>query len=92
MVHDDGMTHVPLSEAKGRLAELVRRAEAGEEVVVTRNGREVVRLQPVTRRQTAQERAQIIKRAQDMARGKLPPDFDAARSQDFLYDEDGLPA
>ena len=30
-------------------------------------------------------------RAAQMAVGDLPADFDAARSQDFLYDDDGLP-
>ncbi len=36
--------HVSVSDAKGQLSELVRRAEAGEEVILTRRGREIVRL------------------------------------------------
>ena len=36
-----------LSEAKACLTDLVRRAEAGDEVVLTRHGRPVVRLAPV---------------------------------------------
>jgi prevent-host-death family protein len=87
------MTHVPISEAKAQLTDLVRRAEAGEEVVLTRHGRNAVRLTPV--RASPELRAQrlaAIYRAQALVAGKLPPDFDAARSQDFLYDEDGLPA
>jgi prevent-host-death family protein len=39
--------NVPISEAKARLTDLVRRAEAGDEVVLTRHGRSVVRLAPV---------------------------------------------
>jgi prevent-host-death family protein len=30
---------IPVSEAKAKLTDLVRRAEAGEEIVLTRNGR-----------------------------------------------------
>ena len=37
---------VAVSSAKGHLTELIRRAEAGEEVVLTRHGRAVVRLVP----------------------------------------------
>jgi prevent-host-death family protein len=39
--------NVPISQAKARLTDLVRRAEAGDEVVLTRHGRPVVRLLPV---------------------------------------------
>ncbi len=35
---------VSVSEAKGQLTELVRRAEAGDEVILTRRGHEIVRL------------------------------------------------
>lgn len=91
MVHIPSMTHVPLSEAKGRLAELVRRAEAGEEVVVTRNGHEVVELVRRRPKLSREEKVQLIRKLQKAARAKLPADFDAARSQDFLYGDDGLP-
>ena len=35
--------HVPVTEAKGQLTELVRRAEAGDEVILTRHGHAAVR-------------------------------------------------
>lgn len=38
------MNTITLADAKNRLSELVRRAEAGEEVVVTRRGHPVARL------------------------------------------------
>ncbi|MBF0394209.1 MAG: type II toxin-antitoxin system prevent-host-death family antitoxin, partial [Alphaproteobacteria bacterium] len=38
---------VSLSEAKGQLTELVRRAEAGDEVILTRHGHPAVRLVPI---------------------------------------------
>jgi prevent-host-death family protein len=39
--------HVAVRELKDRLSELLRRAEAGEEIVVTSHGRPVARLVPV---------------------------------------------
>lgn len=39
--------HVPVSEAKAQLTDLVRRAEEGEEIVLTRHGQPVVALKPV---------------------------------------------
>ncbi len=59
--------NVPISEAKAPLTDLVRRAEAGDEVVLTRHGRPVVRLAPVgarpatgLERNMTQERARIL--------------------------------
>ena len=40
---------ISLSEAKGRLHELMRRAEAGETIILTRRGKPVVRLVAVPR-------------------------------------------
>ena len=36
--------HIPVSEAKAQLTDLVRRAEAGEEIILTRFGQAVARL------------------------------------------------
>ena len=105
---------VSVTEAKGQLTELVRRAEAGEEVVLTRHGQATVKLAPVRRRPDAEKRRAVIAAVQASARKRLAElaeargepmrvfyeggtsDYwagspDAARSQDFLYDEDGLP-
>lgn len=41
------MTHVGMHEAKTKLSQLVARAEAGEEIVIARNGKPVARLVPV---------------------------------------------
>jgi len=42
------MAEFGMHEAKTRLSQLVERALAGEEIVVTRRGRPAVRLTPVT--------------------------------------------
>jgi antitoxin (DNA-binding transcriptional repressor) of toxin-antitoxin stability system len=39
--------HVPISKAKLHWHELVRRAEAGEEIIPTHFGRAVVQLKPI---------------------------------------------
>jgi len=38
---------VSVSEAKAQLTELVRRAEAGDEIILTRHGQPVVALKPI---------------------------------------------
>lgn len=94
MVHIVAMTHVPLSQAKAQLTDLVRRAERGERVVLTRHGKEVVRLAPVRRHghgKTPEEKLRIIREIQESAKGKFPADFDSARAADFLYGDNGMP-
>ena len=82
---------VPVSDAKAQLTELVRRAEAGEEVVLTRHGRPVVRLQPLAPKPSHAARSAAIAAIIAEARATPSPDTSAARSQDFLYGDDGLP-
>lgn len=80
-----------VSEAKANLTELVRRAEAGEEIILTRHGKETVRLSPVAPVQTPEERRAIIAEIRNRAPRVPAPRLSAARSQDFLYDDSGLP-
>jgi prevent-host-death family protein len=84
--------HVPVSEAKGQLAELVRRAEAGEEVILTRHGQPVVRLAPVKAELDRKSRRALLEAVRTVAAAKASAGANAARSQDFLYGDDGLPA
>ena len=84
---------VSVTDAKGQLTDLVRRAEAGEDVILTRHDRPAVRLVRATRSLNAEERGAMMDRiaASAAAKGAADTDEDPARSQDFLYDEDGLP-
>ncbi len=82
---------VSVSEAKGQLTELVRRAEAGDEVVLTRHGKETVRLTPIRPRPDADARRALIASVHAAAAETRLPGAGAARSQDFLYDDEGLP-
>lgn len=80
-----------VTEAKARLTELVRRAQAGEEVLLTRHGQPAVRLTPAVRRPDADTRRAAIAAARSAAANKRSRGPGAARSQDFLYDDRGLP-
>ena len=83
---------ISVSDAKGQLTELVKRAEAGDEVVLTRRGREVARLAPIVVARDAVSRRSLMEKVRASASAKASPGPEAARSQDFLYGDDGLPA
>jgi prevent-host-death family protein len=84
--------NVSITDAKAQLTELVRRAEAGEEVVLTRHGQPTVRLLPVHPIVDRETRRAVLEAVRASGRLNATPGPCAARSQDFLYDEDGLPA
>ena len=83
---------ISVSDAKGQLTDLVKRAEAGDEVILTRHGQPVARLVPAKeKRLDAAGRRQLMEEISASGAKKATPGPDAARSQDFLYDEYGLP-
>lgn len=82
---------ISVTDAKAQLTELVRRAEAGGEVVLTRHGHAVVRLVPVRAQPDRAARRRILDAVSSAAAAKMTTGPEAARSQDFLYGEDGLP-
>jgi prevent-host-death family protein len=88
---------IAVADAKPIFSELLRRANAGEEVVVTRHGRPYALITPLDRRRglpRGERLAAILatmERARERGLDKLG--IDAATSQDFLYDPDtGMPA
>jgi prevent-host-death family protein len=83
---------VSVTDAKGQLTELVRRAEAGDEVILTRHGQAAVRLVPVRPVSQPQARRKILEAARASGSARALAGADAAKSQDFLYGDDGLPA
>ena len=82
---------ISVTDAKGQLTELVRRAEAGDEIILTRHGHAVVRLVPVKAFLQPKARRMLLEAARTSGAAKATAGPDAARSQDFLYGEDGLP-
>lgn len=83
---------VSVTDAKGQLTELVRLAEAGDEVILTRRGQAAARLVPVIAPPTAAARHALMEKVRAAGAAKARPGPDAARSQDFLYKDDGMPA
>jgi len=82
---------ISVSEAKEKLTELVRRAEEGDEIVLTRHGQATVTLAPVVPRPHANARRALIAAVREAATSKRLAGASAARSQDFLYGDAGLP-
>ncbi|HEX6256917.1 MAG TPA: type II toxin-antitoxin system Phd/YefM family antitoxin [Euzebyales bacterium] len=70
-------TSVGVHEAKTHLSQLLRRVAAGEEITITRRGRDVARLVPPVRR--ARRRLGF-----DRGRFVVPDDFDAPLPDELL--------
>ena len=82
---------ISVTDAKAQLTELVRRAEAGDEIVLTRYGQPVVRFVAVASRPDRASLRADIAAIQASAAAKITPGPSAARSQDFLFEDDGMP-
>jgi prevent-host-death family protein len=80
-----------VTEAKAQLTELVRRAEAGDDIILTRHGQPAVRLTPVNTITNSAARRALLDAVRASAAANAAPGPTAERSQDFLYGEDGLP-
>jgi prevent-host-death family protein len=72
------MRTVNIHEAKTQFSKLIARVEAGEEIVIARDGTPVARLvamgQPITRRASGRDRGSF----------SVPEDFDAPLPEDIL--------
>jgi prevent-host-death family protein len=79
---------ISMTDAEEQLTELVRRAEAGEEVILTRHGLAAVRLVAIEPVLDGKSRRALMEAARISGAAKAKAGPNAARSQDFLY---GLP-
>ena len=82
---------ISVTGAKAQLTELVRRAEAGDEIILTRHGQPAVRLVPAKAPLERGKRRRLLDEVQEAAATKVIAGASAASSQDFLYDVHGLP-
>lgn len=82
---------VSVTNARAQLSTLVRRAESGDEVVITRHGKPAARIVPVADPPDESTRRALIASIQAASGHAATSGPAAARSQDFLYDERGLP-
>jgi prevent-host-death family protein len=82
---------ISVTEAKGQLTDLVRKAEAGDEVILTRHGHPAVRLVPIRPVMEPKARRALMEAVRDFGAAHPSEGPSAARSQDFLYGEHGMP-
>ena len=81
------MKHVSIKEAKDTLPALVRAVEAGEQVVITRNGKAVAEVIPLRRKggiDLEGLRRWKEENGIDELIGPIPDDFDDPLPEDFL--------
>ena len=80
--------NVSIKEAKNKLSELVRRAEAGERVVITRDGKPVVDLTTHKTEKSGLNWEALAKWKQERGIDRvvefIPADFDDPLPEDFL--------
>ena len=82
---------VSVSAAKGQLTDLVKRAEAGETVLLTRHGQVVARIVPASSHRTVPRfQLEAIDEIVRSAKEKLKTLPNTA-SDDDIYDEFGAP-
>ena len=82
---------VSVTDAKGQLTDLVRRAEAGDDIILTRHGQPAVRLVAIRAVGDPAARRKLMEAIRRSGAAKAVAGEPASRSQDFLYDDDGLP-
>ncbi len=82
------MKTVSIKEANSRLSALVRAAENGETITLTRNGTPVAEIKPVKRKSFAIDwdagEAFLKKHGVDRVVSWISPDFDDPLPEDFL--------
>jgi prevent-host-death family protein len=76
-----GPTTVNIYEAKTQLSRMIDRAAAGEEIIISRNGRPVARLCQLEPRKRNTVKFGVLK-----GRIWIAPDFDAPLPDDVLED------
>jgi prevent-host-death family protein len=87
---------ISVQDAQENLGELIDRADKGEDILLTRGGNPIARVVPLkiveTPTKSREEFTALLREIKERARQTADPSPEetAARSQDFLYDEDGL--
>ena len=81
------MRTVGAREANQQFSRLLREAEAGQEILITRNGEPVARLSPAKPKQSAKARAAALRRLEILMEKGL--DLGGQRwTRDELHDDD----
>jgi antitoxin (DNA-binding transcriptional repressor) of toxin-antitoxin stability system len=81
------METVSILEAKDRLVELVEVVEAGETVVLTRDGKPIAQLSAFARRQPRKPSAKLLDEIAARAKTRVAPTVDSMRLLREMRDE-----
>ncbi len=80
---------ISVTDAKAQLTELVRRAEAGDKIVLTRHGQPVARLVLFKAARERRSRRDVVEAMRQAARAEAFPGLSAER-YDLLFGTEGL--
>lgn len=86
------MMKVAIHEAKAKLSALIKATLAGEQVILTKHGQPVAEIKPFSAKKTPAEKLAIIEKIVQKAKRKATKGVSAAKADNFLYDDDGLPS
>ncbi|MDE0663205.1 MAG: type II toxin-antitoxin system prevent-host-death family antitoxin [Candidatus Dadabacteria bacterium] len=86
------MKKIAINEAKAKLSALVKAALDGEQVVLTKHGRPVAEIKPLTNTKTPAEKLAALEKILIEARSERISGVSAAEADNFLYDDNGLPS
>lgn len=82
---------IAISEAKAKLSALINAALTGKQILLTKHGRPVAEIRPFAAAKNPAEKLSAIQRIAAKAKVKNPSGVSAARADNFLYDNAGLP-
>ena len=83
---------IAIHQAKAKLSALINAALSGEQVVLAKHGRPVAEIRPFAVTKNPAEKLSAIQRIVARARTKRLSGVSAAETDNFLYDETGLPS
>jgi prevent-host-death family protein len=75
---------VNLSEAESHLGQLIAKAQAGEDVIITKSGQPVVRLQPIRAKYPGMRKLGLLN-----GKIQIPDDFNTLASEEIVTLFDG---
>ena len=76
---------ISVTDAKAQITDLVRRAEAGEKIVLTRHGRPVARVVPIKAAQERKARRAMVEAMREAARSEASSGLSDEQYRDFGF-------
>ncbi len=83
---------IAINEAKGKLSALINAALRGEKILLTKHGKPVAEIKPLTGFISVAEKKKALTGILACAKAKKTSGASAATADHFLYDETGMPS